>query len=124
MATSDVLQRPVAHDYEFLELLGEANMHRALLSEIKGVEASNFLVKEIGLAELRQDSAQTQPASEVLNAVTGLLVELRSLIGYDKSTYLKHTNVVVDAEYTQVVGTAQQDNDASSGSVADETPPT
>ena len=82
-ATSDILQRPVAHESEWIEVLAEANMHRAANpGNLKGVDASRFLLQEAGLSEPRHAPTEAQANESVLasfgrEGLAALLAEYR-----------------------------------------------
>jgi len=82
-ATSDILQRPVAHESEWIEVLAEANMHRAAdPGNVKGVDASRFLLQEAGLSEPRHAPTEAQANESVLasfgrEGLAALLAEYR-----------------------------------------------
>jgi hypothetical protein len=54
-AVGKVKKREPVHEFEFLEVLGEVNMLRAMdRNNVKGVDASRFLIQETGIAEAKQ----------------------------------------------------------------------
>ena len=58
--TRDILQREPVHEYEWVEVIAEANMHRAADPDnVKGVDASRFLLQEASLSEARQAAEPT-----------------------------------------------------------------
>jgi hypothetical protein len=86
-ATADIRQRPPSHELEWIEVIAEANMHRAAdPGNVKGVDAGRWLVQEAGLAEQRQ---QVQPADVGMVALLGLIELARPMLG------------AVDAEVTE-----------------------
>lgn len=86
---SDILQRPVAHEWEWVEILGEANMHRAAdPGNPKGVDATKMLLQETGLGEAKQ---QQSVADSVPASVAGdMLLLLRDV--------MRDKGIVIDAD--------------------------
>jgi hypothetical protein len=72
--TRDILQREPVHELEWLEVIGEANMHRAAdPGNAKGVDASRLLIQEAGLAEAQ--ARQEQADDPLRDALVTALVE-------------------------------------------------
>ena len=128
--TRDILQREPAHELEWVEVIGEANMHRAAdPGNAKGVDAARMLLQETGLAEAKQAEAPNIAQS----ATAGALVQLVRMLetgdfGSVMSNYRNHETVdaVVTplpdapASLPDALGATQQHGPIAAGEASEE----
>ena len=98
-ATSDIRQRKPTHELEWVEVIAEANMHRAAdPGNPKGVDASRLLLQETGLAEARGAEAVADRAGDALRGLLALAGPLMLEL-----TAIKRSNAdVVDGQVADV----------------------